>query len=149
MLNVDVGMRRMKHIAASLLLGVLTGCATVQTAQVDTDYVLALSTANRFLEAWRSRNQDAGLALLSPRLRKSQTEDNWRMAISGCSNPHHQSYEITGGKRLPDGRVQFDVWLHDHYTGQRSGHSPRQMAEHIILIKVGKEEWKVDGAPQL
>ena len=139
----------MKEIIAILLLGLLAGCATVQTAQVDADYVLALSTANRFLEAWRIRDQDAGLALLSPRLRKSQAEDEWRMAISGCSNPHHQSYEITGGRRLPDGRIQFDVWLHDHYTGQRYGASPRNAAEHIILIELEREQWRVDDTPQL
>jgi len=127
----------------------LAGCTTVQQKQVDTDYVLALSTANKFLEAWRSRGQDAGLALLSPRLRKSRTEDEWRMAISGISNPHHQSYEITGGKRLSDASIQFDVWLHDHYTGEQQASSPRQAAQHIILIKVGREEWEVDGVPQM
>jgi len=139
----------MKQITAILLLGLLAGCATVQQVQVDTDHILALSTANRFLEAWRSRNQDEGLGLLSHRLRKSQTEDEWRMAISGISNPHHQSHEITDGKRLPDGRIQFDVWLHDHYTGQRHGGSHRQAGEHIILIEVEKETWRVDGVPQL
>lgn len=139
----------MKQIIAILILGLFTGCTTVQPVQVDTNYVLALATANRFLDAWRSRDQDSGLALLSNRLRESRTEDEWRMAIAGISNPHHQSYEITHGKHLPDGRVQFDVWLHDHYTGQRYGVSPRRTADHMILIEVEKDEWRVDGVPPL
>ena len=98
-------MKRMKAISTILFVALLAGCTTLRKPQVDTDYVLALSTANSFLEAWRLRRQEAGLALLSSRLRKSQTEDQWRLAISGSSNPHHLSYEITSGKRLPDGRI--------------------------------------------
>ena len=139
----------MKQITAILLLGFLAGCATVQPVQVDTDYVLALSTANRFLEAWRSRNQETGLALLSPSLRKAQTEDEWRMGISGASNPHHHSYEVTNGESLPDGRIQFDVWLYEHYTGQKGEAVSRQKVKQIILIETGDGNWKVDGVPQL
>ena len=98
-------MKRMKAISTILFVALLAGCTTLRKPQVDTDYVLALSTANSFLEAWRFRRQEAGLALLSSRLRKSQTEDQWRLVISGTSNPHHLSYEITSGKRLPDGRI--------------------------------------------
>jgi hypothetical protein len=137
----------MKAISTILLVLFLASCTTVQQAQVDSDYVLSLSTANKFLEAWRSRNQDAGLVLLSPSIRESRTDDEWRMAISGVSNPHHQSYEISGGKRLPDGRLQFDVWLYDHYTGQQDEPSTRGKPEHIILIKVNNKEWKVDEVP--
>jgi hypothetical protein len=140
---------RMRTVFTSLCIVLLAGCATVQLTQIDADYVLALSTANKLLEAWRSRDQDAGLALLSPRLRKTRTEDEWRMAISGISNPHHQSYEISDGKRLPDGRVRFVVCLHDHYTGHQQAASPRQKAQHIILINVGENKWQVDGVPQL
>jgi hypothetical protein len=137
----------MKAISTILLVVFLAGCATVQRTQIDTDYVLALSSANKFLEAWRGRRQDAGLALLSPRLIKTRTEDQWRMAISGASNPHHQSYEIISGRRLPDGRIQFDIWLYDHYTGQQDKTSTRGKPEHIMLIKVNNKEWKVDGVP--
>jgi hypothetical protein len=137
----------MKAISTILLVLLLASCTTVQQAQVDSDYVIALSTANKFLEAWRGRRQNAGLALLSPRLIEMRTEDQWRMAISGASNPHHQSYELTSGRRFPDGRIQFDIWLYEHYTGQQDEPSTRGKPEHIILIKVNNKEWKVDEVP--
>ena len=136
-------------IIAVLCLVFVVGCANIEVAQVDTDYGLALATANKFLVAWRGRRQGVGLALLSPRLRMARTDDEWRMAISGVSNPHHQSYEIAGGKRLPDGRLQFNVWLHDHYTGERLPAAPRRTPQHIILIKAREEGWQVDRVPQL
>jgi len=139
----------MKKVAALLLVLCLSGCSTARQPEVDTDYVLALSTANEFLEAWRKRDQAAGLSLLSARLRKSRTEPEWRQAISGISNPHHTSYEIGSGQRLPDGRIRFDIHLHYHYTGQRSGGAPRKGPRQIILIEVGNENWKVDEIPEL
>jgi len=139
----------MRAIVASILVMLVAGCATVGEPHVDTDYVLALSSANTFLEAWRSRDQDSGLALLSDRLLKSRSEDEWRLAISGVSNPHHQSYEITRGHRLEDGRIQFSVWLYEHYTGERQAKSPRQISERIIVRKVRDDVWRIDEVPQL
>jgi hypothetical protein len=138
-----------RAIVATILIVLTAGCATTGGPRVDTDYVLALSTANKFMEAWRSRDQDAGLALLSDELRASRPELDWRNAISGPSNPHHQSYEIADGVRLPDGRLRFSVWLYHHYTGLRHLLVPRGKPEWIVLIKTGQEEWKVDGMPQL
>jgi hypothetical protein len=140
----------MKPIGIFLLVALLVaGCATTHTVQVDTDYVLALSAANRFLSAWRSRNQDNGLTELSPRLLKSKGERWWRDEISGISNPHHESYEITNGRRLPGGRFTFDVWLYEYYTGEKFAPTPRWRPDKIILIRVSPGEWKVDEAPDI
>ena len=136
-----------------LVLGFLAGCSSESgpepeaEAFIDTDYVLALSAADRFLAAWRSRHQDDGLTMLSSRLVKSKGEQHWRDEISGISNPHHQAYEISGGRRLGDGRFAFDVWLYEHYTGFRVEPGPRGKPRRIILIKVAPEEWKVDEVP--
>jgi hypothetical protein len=135
------------------------GCAPTDVAsakqkngpgtQVDTDYVLALSAANSFLEAWRTRDQERGLALLSPRLREANTEDYWRGLISGVSNPHHQAFEIDDGEKLPDGRFAFDVYLYDHYFGETDEVFPRNSPDQIVLTKTGPEDWRVDEVPEL
>ena len=141
-----------------------SGCASVvrqDTPLIDDEYVQALEAANKYCEAWRWRNQDKGLAILSPRLLKSETEDFWRLVISGLSNPHHVSYEVTNGRRLRDGRYLFDVWFYELYTGETwrqiaSGEvllpEKKLKAERIIVVKTGQDKWgedvwKVDEAP--
>jgi len=142
-----------RAIVPVIVLGVLTGCSSESgpeaEAFIDTDYVLALSAADRFLTAWRNRDQDVGLALLSSRLVKSKGEQHWRNEISGMSNPHHEAYEISGGRRLGDGRFAFDVWVHAHYTGFRVEPVRKSKPSRIILMRVAPEEWKVDEVPDL
>ena len=139
----------MRSVSIFLAIAVITGCNTRQQVYIDTDYIRALSTANLFMESWRHRRQDEAFALLSDRLRNSRTEDEWRMAISGASNPHHQAYEISNGRPLPDGRIQFDVRLFDHYTDMYREDIPLHAPEQIILIGNSDTGWIVDGIPHL
>jgi len=115
--------------------------------QVDTDYVLALSAANKFFGAWRARDPGKGIALLSPKLFQSQPKDVWFQAIVGCSNPHHAAYEISNGRRLPDGRFAFDVRLFEHYTGFPVERDDVGSLETVTLVKVAEEDWRVDAMP--
>ena len=135
-----------------MILCVLTACASrprQNTQPIDNDYVLALAAANEFLEAWRSRDQERGLAVLSPRLRKSKDEEFLRFDISGISNPHHESYEVTNGRRLPDGRYAFDVWLWEYYTAGQAGDptTEKPLPYRVIVVKTGLETWQVDDMP--
>ncbi|MDA2931462.1 hypothetical protein MYX84_16205 [Acidobacteria bacterium AH-259-O06] len=115
---------------------------------VDQDYVLALSTANKFLSAWQTRDQAAGLSLLSPSLRSRDSEDELRLYISGLSNPYHASFEIGPGEQLPDGRFAFEVRLYEHYRGQRiQERRLRPTPSRIVLIQIGPEDWLVDQLP--
>ena len=149
-------MSEMRHaIVTVILLAALAGCSSESgpenepATSIDRDYVLALSAANRFLAAWRSRDQDAALPMLSSRLITSKGEKYWREKISGISNPHHEAYEISGGRRLEDGRFAFHVWLHTHYTGFSLEPVRKSKPGRIILIKVAAEQWKVDDVPDL
>ncbi len=113
---------------------------------VDQNYVLALSAANRFLFAWQTRDQTRGLALLSPGIRHRRTEEDLQTSISGMSNPHHEAYEVTSGKRLSDGRYAFEVRLYVHYTAEW-WRAPGPKLSRIVLTKKGPEEWLVDELP--
>ena len=115
---------------------------------VDEDYVLALSTANKFLSAWQTRDQPAGLSLLSSSLRGGESEDELRRYISGLSNPYHASFEIGPGKRLPDGRFAFEVRLYEHYRGQQiQERHLRPRPSRLVLAQISPEDWLVDELP--
>lgn len=62
---------------------------------IDQDYVLALTTANEFLETWRHRTVPQAIALLSPEARRRYHDpEHLFQYLSGISNPHHQAYEV-------------------------------------------------------
>ena len=113
---------------------------------IDQDYVLALSAANHFLSAWATRNEDDGLALLSPRLKNKYPEEYFRSFVSGVSNPHHQAFEVGRGRRLPTGAFAFPVAMYECYTGQKEPYDhPKALT--IVVIQSGPESWVVDELP--
>ncbi|MHB8653416.1 MAG: hypothetical protein ACYDA9_06010 [Terriglobia bacterium] len=139
----------------SCLLGVMIFAAIPTPARtatrhagnlIDQDYVLALSAADQFMVAWATRNQDDGLALLSPRLKNKFPEDYFRYYISGLSNPHHEAFEVGRGKRLSSGGFSFPVVMYMHYTGQKENISPPKPLT-IVMIQAGPESWLVDELP--
>ncbi len=142
---------------ALLRLGILTVLVCLPLAlsgevsnnaklEIDQDYVLALSTAYRFLCAWQSRDTHAGMKLLSSPLKAKRSEEDWNQYISGISNPHHESFEISSGTRLGDNRMSFEFLLYEHYTGEQ-WRKPRPAPAKIILIMAGAESWLVDEVP--
>ena len=143
----------MKILACVLSLFIFApGAAPAQRARsraatgADQDYVLALTAADKFMVAWSTRNQDDGLALLSPRLKNKFPEDYFRYYISGLSNPHHQAFEIGRGKRLPSGGFSFPVTMYMHYSGQKES-TPFPKPLTIRVIQAGPESWLVDDLP--
>jgi hypothetical protein len=113
---------------------------------IDQDYVLALTAADQFMHAWATRNQDDGLALLTPRLKNKFPEEYFRYYLSGLANPHHQAFEVWRGKRLPSGGFSFPVAMYEHYTGQKEpGQHPKALT--IVVIQSGPESWLVDDLP--
>lgn len=115
---------------------------------VDRDYILALGAANRFLAAWQSRSQEAGLGLVSPRLRREAGEERLRRYLSGLSNPFNAAYEIGSGSRLPDGRYAFDVRLFVYERGQLiERRQPPPRPSRIVLVQIGAEDWLIDEFP--
>lgn len=143
----------MKILACLLAVLIFTpGSAPAQRPRsraagvMDQDYVLALTAADQFMFAWATRNQDDGLALLSPLLKKKFPEDYFRYYISGLSNPHHQAFEIGRGRRLPSGGFSFPVTLFTHYTGQKETIS-NPKPNMIVVVQSGPEIWLVDELP--
>lgn len=116
-----------------------------EAIQYNAHYVSALSIANQFLEAWRTRDLEQGLSVLSSTLRSSKSEDEWFILIVGTSNPHHQAYEIGPGRTLPQGRFAFDVWLYEQYTGQGKDEPLERPKPSTLILKQSKDAgWVID-----
>lgn len=118
-----------------------------QKIKVESDYVLALSAVNTFFDAWRNRDQERGLAALSPRLLKSRPEEDWRAIVCGCSNPHNEAYEVSNGHRLPDGRYAFDVRGYTYYSYFPDANNRTARALTVKVIRLDSEHWQVDDLP--
>jgi len=86
------------------------------------------------------------MKLLSASLKAKRSEREWNQYVSGISNPHHEGFEITSGKRLGNDRIAFEVRLYEHYTDER-WQKLRPAPSKIILTKVGPESWLIDEVP--
>lgn len=103
---------------------------------LDRDYVSALGTANRFLQAWQEQDHESGLLMLTDNAKKLTSEEKLEQLFSPGTPA---GFEISRGTRMKDGRYSFLVVL---MTG-RGKAKPSQ----IIVIKSGKDDWAVDKAP--
>lgn len=145
-------------IVAVLVLSTTTQAqpARLSTAPVNADYVRALFAADKFLYAWKTRNTQEGLALVSPALKSKKPNDELFSYISGTSSPSHAAFEVNSGRKLPDGRYAFDVKLYEYYYAAtpESQMSKCPEASRIVLVKSGVSDtkfrvgnWLVDELP--
>jgi hypothetical protein len=100
--------------------------------------VFALAAANHFLEAWQTGDLEAGMVLLSDRVRHSQNAEKLEQFFSSGTD---RAFEITRGHGHP-GRYGFPIVL----VTPRGSHITRRFSE-IILVETGKNDWVVDKLP--
>jgi hypothetical protein len=136
----------MSRCAVALLLpGLLTPLSFSKSRVVpptDSDYVLALGAANDFLRAWQTQDREAGILLLTDRVKQRTSED---VLVSFFSRTA-QSFEIARGKKLAPGRYRFPVALFQ----QPAGASPkwiRPQTSTLVVVKTGAREWSIDKLP--
>jgi hypothetical protein len=113
-------------------------------APVDRNYVCALSAADRFLHAWQTDDEEAGILMLTDHLKQRSNEEAVHEFFS--ADPLRASYEIGRGRKLSSGRYEFPVSLFQ--TPSRNG--PRwthPQSSALIVIKAGKTDWAVDKLP--
>ena len=115
------------------------------TPTVDHDYVVALATADRFLHAWQTDDEEAGILLLTDHLKKQSSEDAVHDFFS-TSDYARTSYEIGHGRKIAPGRYEFPVALFQ--SPSRTGHRQTQpQASALIVMKAGKNDWAIDKLP--
>jgi hypothetical protein len=129
---------------AALLVTALPGNAHTNGAVVDQDYVSALATAGRFLQAWQAQDQENVILMLSDHLRQRTEESAVEQFVTapGGARP---AYELGRGKKLAPGRYQFPVTL---FAGAHShGRWIQPRSSSMVVVKSGKDEWAVDKLP--
>lgn len=143
-------MKRIPGVLLFLFLlgswSLMSGGQAARTDEIDQDYVLALSSANRFLSSWQSRDMEEGLKWLSLSLKHRKPSEELVNYISGTSNPHHQAFEVGGGKRTGEKSFAFEVRLYEHYTDTK-WERPRPQPSRIVLIEEQPGRWRVDELP--
>ena len=134
----------MRTLVASLLLVIFAvpSSGKSKTAPpVDPDYVYALATANHFLHAWQTQDQETAILLLSDRLKQRTSESSLDALLSSnISKP--QSFEIGRGKKLAPGRYQFPIAL---FQAKAKWTHPQTAA--LVVVKNGNNDWAIDRLP--
>ena len=114
--------------------------STKPASTVEAGYAAALACANRFLHAWQSADQEAGLLLLSDAAKHHTTQeglDNFFASGAGAA------YEIGRGKKLKAGQYSFPVVLFQ----LKAGNTASRRLSQITVIRAGKDDWTVDKLP--
>jgi hypothetical protein len=108
-------------------------------SSLDGDYISALSTANRFLQAWQNHDQETGLLLLSDGAKLQTSADNLEAFFSAPQS----AYEITRGRKLKGTRYCFSIVLFDSAASGR----PRPHYAELVVSRTGREDWTIDNLP--
>lgn len=120
-----------------------TRSAALSLSSTDDDYVVALATANRFLQAWQTRDPETGILMLADSLKQHTSEDYLQAFFSPEGSV--QGYEISHGKKIASGRYSFPVAVFEHPEGNRKGSRPR--SSNIVVVRNGADDWTVDKLP--
>jgi hypothetical protein len=107
-------------------------------AVVDRNYVFALATANKFLQAWEAGDLETGMVLLSDHIRHSQDPEKFEQFFAGSND---RAFEITQGQGRR-GRYRFAVVL-----VTANGTSLHRRVSEIVVVDSGKNDWVVDNLP--
>ena len=111
-------------------------------APPDPDYVLALSAADHFLQAWESRDYEAGVVMLTDVAKQSISESQLD-ELFGAEKSESRGFEVMHGKKLHPGRYQFPVVL---FTGSKARNAAPRYSR-LVVVREGKNEWVIDQLP--
>ena len=112
-----------------------------KSTQLDLNYITALATANRFLQAWQAGDAESGIVLLSSYAKEKATHDRLDTFFS-ISTP--SAYEINHGKQLRSGRYEFPIVLINFDSERKSAH---RRFSTITVVRTGNNDWAVDTLP--
>ncbi|MGC9454662.1 MAG: hypothetical protein ACP5HU_07340 [Phycisphaerae bacterium] len=143
-------MARMLLSAVVFILPALVGCDGAEqpeTAELDEPgHAAALEALNDFLQAWREQDMQAGLNLLSDRLRRAHTLTQIEDAIRGHPNVQHAAYTVSSGEPVGDERFAFHVGLVFRFTGQAEDRV--ESSSHRVEVVLNERgHWRVDRFP--
>jgi hypothetical protein len=122
-----------------IVLPAAAGSKKQPATSSDPGYILALSTANRFLLAWQSGDLANGIVLLSDGIRRTEDADKLEEFFSSESD---RGFEIGAGHHN-SGHYAFPVVL----VSTKGGRVERRSSVMILMLS-GKNDWVVDKLPK-
>ena len=108
---------------------------------LNSEYVAALTAADRFLQAWQAGDSENGVALLTSHANDAATRDAVDRFFSTRAP---EAYEIGRGQLLKHGRYEFPVVL---VGGAANSSRVRHRFSSIVIVNTGKNDWAVDKLP--
>lgn len=114
------------------------------SSKIDRDYVAALATANHFLYAWQTQDQENAIVMLTNNAKRGTSEERLRTFFSPGMGAQ-QSYQISRGRRLTSGRYAFPVGLFVSDPARHAG-TPSARYSEVVVVKT-KDDWVVDKLP--
>jgi hypothetical protein len=114
---------------------------TKPPAVLDSSYLPALASADRFLQAWQSGDVENGMVLLTDHAKEAVNTDVFETFFS---NHELAGYEIDRGKLVKHGRYEFPIVL---VTGNPKSIHVRRRFSSIVVVNTGNNEWAVDKLP--
>jgi hypothetical protein len=148
--SMDFVVRRLRIVVPSLFLFLsltipLSGkTRAIADVAVDRDYVSALAAVDRFLHAWQTDDEEAGILMLTDKLKQRSNEETVREFFS--ADPLRASYEIGRGRKLSSGHYEFPVTLFQS-PSQNGPHWMHPQSSALIVVKAGKTDWAIDKLP--
>ncbi|MFP3938299.1 MAG: hypothetical protein ACLFVW_08145 [Phycisphaerae bacterium] len=145
-----------RRIARTLMPAVIAvllatpGCQGTETSEdaelSDQDHAAALKVANDFLRAWREQDVQAGLNLLSDRLRRAHTLTQIEDAVRGHPNVEHSAFTVSAGEPVGGDRFAFRVGLVFRFTGQAADRL-ESSSHRMVMVLNERGNWRVDSFP--
>jgi hypothetical protein len=111
----------------------------------DSDYVHALGAANDFLHAWQTQDREAGILLLTDRV-KQRSSETALIDFFSRKACRAQSFEIARGKKLAPGRYRFPVSLFQQPVSAGSKWI-RPQTSTLVVVRIDGGEWSIDRLP--
>ena len=102
---------------------------------------------------WAERDRDGSVRHMSQRLLAEHPEERIDAALAGKGNPLHVAFEISEGRKTPEGRpggpadrMSFRVRLFYRYLGQMDNRMEAPLID-LVLVRETDDQWRVDEFP--
>lgn len=111
------------------------------SSSVESDYISALATANHFLYAWQSQDEEDGILMLTDVAKHHTSQDKLDLFFSHASIA---SYQVYRGKKIAKGRYVFPVALFTAISGKNT--RTHSYYSQIVIFQTGSD-WAIDKLP--
>ena len=108
----------------------------------DVEYISALAAANRFMNAWQTRDHETIMLMLSDAAKHQATTEHMNEFLSADATD--RAFEIGQGKQLKPDQYAFTVGLFSTTPGAKHIHS---RYSQVMVVRTSAHDWAIDKLP--